>query len=497
MTMTTTALRVTNDHDQAVELRYNGEAITFAGEGAAAMPTRDRNCMIMLPNATKPSAVSPIDNHHVLHVSAKANTLFLNALCKREGKKRTGLQLVKLRYILSSEQSAEADRFCEVVMAGVYKGLVQRKRLKVLINPAGGQGRARTIFDEQVRPIFNAAQCTVDVQCTEYQNHALEIAKQLDITAYDCLVTVSGDGIIHEALNGFLLREDALEALQKVPLGVIPAGTGNALSICMLGEKAGFDPVQTALQIIKGKPMALDLCSVTYADKRYYSFLSHNYGMTAYADLATEPLRWMGDARTVLGLVKEIMARSTYPMEAHLDVVETDKQKIKASYKAARAAAANSSSAETSPDAAAEPCTLEHTLPALDTPTPESWTVVRDDVAFFLTSKVPWLARGMLSHPCALPNDGLLDLLLVRGNPSIGKQLDVFGKVEKGEHLDSSIVEYYKVKSFRLRPIQTKKKAYVAIDGEHAPAETFQVETHPRLARVLCVNDTYVDTCPK
>lgn len=250
---------------------------------------------------------------------------------------------------------------------------------------------------------------------------------------------MSGDGIIHEVLNGFLLREDALDALKKVPLGVIPAGTGNALSICMLGEKAGFDPVQTALQVIKGKPMALDLCSVTYADKQYYSFLSHNYGITAYADLATEPLRWMGDARTVLGLVKEIMARSTYPMEAHLDVVETDKQKIKAGYKAARAAAASSSAAEDHADA---PCVLEHTLPALDTPTPESWTVVRDDVALFVTSKVPWLARGMLSHPCALPNDGLLDLLLVRGGHSIGKQLDVFGKVEKGEHLDSSIVSH-------------------------------------------------------
>lgn len=83
---------------------------------------RDRNCMIMLPNATKPSAVSLIDNHHVLNVSAKANTLFLDALCKSEGKKRGGLQLVKLRYTFSAEQSDEADQFCKAVMAGVYKG---------------------------------------------------------------------------------------------------------------------------------------------------------------------------------------------------------------------------------------------------------------------------------------------------------------------------------------------------------------------------------------
>lgn len=37
--------------------------------------------------------------------------------------------------------------------------------------------------------------------------------------------------------------------------------------------------------------MPLDLCSVTYDDKQYYSFLSHNYGITAYADLGTENMR--------------------------------------------------------------------------------------------------------------------------------------------------------------------------------------------------------------
>lgn len=37
--------------------------------------------------------------------------------------------------------------------------------------------------------------------------------------------------------------------------------------------------------------MAFDICSVTYDDHRYLSFLSHNYGITSYADLATENMR--------------------------------------------------------------------------------------------------------------------------------------------------------------------------------------------------------------
>lgn len=41
----------------------------------------------------------------------------------------------------------------------------EKKRLKVLINPFGGQGKAKRIFESKVRPVFDAAQCTVDVQC--------------------------------------------------------------------------------------------------------------------------------------------------------------------------------------------------------------------------------------------------------------------------------------------------------------------------------------------
>lgn len=79
-----------------------------------------------------------------------------------------------------------------------------------------------------------------------------------------------------------LERKDAREAI-KIPLGVVPGGiyvhvfclcaifryestilqtlfillyyigTGNALSVSLLGEEDGFDPVHAALQVVKGK----------------------------------------------------------------------------------------------------------------------------------------------------------------------------------------------------------------------------------------------------
>lgn len=74
----------------------------------------------------------------------------------------------------------------------------------------------------------------------------------MDINAYDAIVAVSGDGVIHEVINGLLRRPDAREAMKSVSIGIIPGGTGNSMLISLLGEKRGFDPCFTALQVIKG-----------------------------------------------------------------------------------------------------------------------------------------------------------------------------------------------------------------------------------------------------
>ncbi|RCH89235.1 sphinganine kinase lcb4, partial [Rhizopus stolonifer] len=313
---------------------------------------------------------------------------------------------------------------------------------------------------------------------TQRQGHAIQIAKELDIEAYDAVVTVSGDGVVHEVINGFLSRADGQSVMKRLPLGIIPGGTSNSLIISILGEKRGFDPVYTALQVIKGKSMALDICSVTYDDHSYYSFLSQNYGITSYADLGTESMRWMGDTRTVVGLMQEIFSRHSYGVEAAIQLTESDKQKILANYRSQKKDVEDGQE-----------------IPALSEPVPEDWMIIKGDISFFLASKVPLLSRGMLTHPCAMPNDGAMDILMIRGSPGITKQLNIFTKVDKGQHIHCDIVEYYKAKAFRLTPIvKPGESAYVAIDGEHAPCKPFQVQVHPHLGSILAINPRFINT---
>lgn len=77
------------------------------------------------------------------------------------------------------------------------------------------------------------------------------IAKNLKIEDQDAIVLVSGDGVVHEVLNGLASRPDALAAL-RIPVVPIPAGSGNALCVNLVGRKRVLDFAYCALVAVKG-----------------------------------------------------------------------------------------------------------------------------------------------------------------------------------------------------------------------------------------------------
>ena len=69
----------------------------------------------------------------------------------------------------------------------------------------------------------------------------------IQIGAFDGIVCVSGDGLVHEVFNGLMSRKDWDQAI-KIPLGTIPAGSGNALATDM----GTLDPISAAFGIARG-----------------------------------------------------------------------------------------------------------------------------------------------------------------------------------------------------------------------------------------------------
>jgi sphingosine kinase len=109
---------------------------------------------------------------------------------------------------------------------------------------------------------------------TTHRKHAYEIAKDLSLE-YDAVVVLSGDGLIHEVINGLADHERPTDAL-AIPIAPIPTGSGNALSLNLLGKEVychgpglsaqefylfplqdGFDVAAAALNVLKGEDALL------------------------------------------------------------------------------------------------------------------------------------------------------------------------------------------------------------------------------------------------
>ncbi|TNN69491.1 Sphingosine kinase 1 [Liparis tanakae] len=135
--------------------------------------------------------------------------------------------------------------------------LARPSRMMLLVNPHSGQGQALTLYNTHIQRMLNEAGVTHTLVITERQNHARELVKEADLSQWDALVIMSGDGLLFEVkravcttftrspavglyakrcvscarqvINGLLERPDWDEAV-RTPLGILPGGSGNGLA---------------------------------------------------------------------------------------------------------------------------------------------------------------------------------------------------------------------------------------------------------------------------
>jgi hypothetical protein len=61
---------------------------------------------------------------------------------------------------------------------------------------------------------------------TQKAGDSFDIPLEMSLEKYSALIACGGDGTLHEVVNGMLAREDEV----RVPIGVIPNGSGNGVS---------------------------------------------------------------------------------------------------------------------------------------------------------------------------------------------------------------------------------------------------------------------------
>ena len=263
------------------------------------------------------------------------------------------------------------------------------KKYYLIVNPAGGTKKGLKIL-ETVRPIFDKSGVHVDILLTEYAGHARELANTLNLSGYNGLCAIGGDGTLFEMVNGMLKRKDN----QNFPLGLITGGTGNAF----MHDLNCLDPVEASERIIKGGLRSVDIARVETPNNIYYSFNIIGWGLVADAGYLAEYFRLLGGLRYDVASILEVLRGKRRIARLILDD-----------------------------------------------------EVISDDFVFIIACNTIHTGKAMRIAPNSEIDDGKIDLIIVR-QTSKTKLLRLFPKLFTGEHVKSKLVEYRQVQKFSIIP---------------------------------------------
>ncbi|KAJ3614859.1 hypothetical protein NHX12_018429 [Muraenolepis orangiensis] len=381
-------------------------------------------------------------------------------------------------------------------------------RVMVLVNPHSGKGRALALYNGPIQRMLSEALVphTLIVTgehthahtrtqgrrklndgpplvCAERRNHARELVREADLSQWDALVIISGDGLLYEVINGLLERDDWEQAIHT-PLGILPGGSGNALA-ASIHHYSGAPPVSSeelllscGFMLCKGLVSRMDLVSVRLGSgQRIFSFLSLAWGFVADVDVESEKYRHVGAARFTVGTLVRLASLRVYrgrlsylPAPAEGDDDDNAKGK------------------EIPDDSRQDSLTgpVDSLLPPADEPVPTDWVVVPEE-EFVLTLAIyqSRLAEDLLAAPAATLDQGLIHLMYVKAGISRASLLQMFLAMEKGTHLTicSPHLVYRRVWALRLEPYAPQ--GLITVDGEAVEYGPVQAQVHRGLARMI------------
>ncbi|CAF1307985.1 unnamed protein product [Rotaria sordida] len=259
--------------------------------------------------------------------------------------------LIKIKYIDVSNsfqwniKSLELEMDSEDIANELYinlnsclSTLEQRPhRLLAFVNPLSGKGRARYVYDKKVLPVFQEANIFVDTIYTERANHAQEYIVNEMLDDYDGLICVGGDGMFAELCHGLLLRTARDEQINiddphvniirpNLRIGIIPAGSTDAV---VFGTTGLNDPITSALQIIVGESLLIDITTV-HNENGFVRFMATMLAYGFFGDIIHQSDNWrcLGPLRYDLAGFCQFLRHTSYHTELTITLSSHDSVEI-------------------------------------------------------------------------------------------------------------------------------------------------------------------------
>lgn len=282
-------------------------------------------------------------------------------------------------------------------------------KLLLILNPQAASGRTSRLLPNIRDGLERFA--SIELALTRDAGHAVELVADTDLGSFDGVVAAGGDGTLFEVLNGLYRHKPE----ERVPLGLVPAGTGNAFA-----RDLGMMPGdwQKGIDIIaRNQPRRVDVARVQTASETFHFLNIIGMGFAVDAGMNAKKLKMAGNIAYTLGTLWEIIKLKSYPL--HIEINEKN--------------------------------------------------IIQDNV-FAVISNSRYTGTSFLIAPEARIDDGLLDVTLLSSLPR-GRLLRLFPSIFSGRHLEYEEVSTFQAPCIRIR---APGGQLLAPDGEfrgHTPAK--------------------------
>ncbi len=270
----------------------------------------------------------------------------------------------------------------------VHAMMLPPMKICLIVNPNAGKKRGFDVA-ETVSALFRDAGIHTESLVSLHPGGTREIAETLDLSHWDGVVAVGGDGTLFEVINGLL----AISGSLTVPVGQIPVGTGN--SFCRDLE---IQSVEDAVaRIVRGSVRKIDLGHFSAEAGDFFFANLLGAGFVSNVAYRAGKYKAFGSLSYVFGIIEEVIGLKSTQITLEIDGKVIEREGI-----------------------FVEICNSRYT------------------------------GGNMMMAPSAAIDDGLLDVVILN-KISRGALLKLLPTIFKGTHVEAPAVEVFRGKNILLR----------------------------------------------
>jgi YegS/Rv2252/BmrU family lipid kinase len=304
------------------------------------------------------------------------------------------------------------------------------KDVLVIANPASAGGRTGRRW-AAIAAGLREAGLDFDSVLTDRAGQATELSREAVRRSVPLVVAAGGDGTVNEVANGFFEAGEAIPTGSR--LGVLPMGSGGDFRRTL---GLALEPREAARVLLAGTPRRLDAGRVTYRAPGGGTGVRHFVNI-ADAGIGGEVVRRVNRGRKRLGpatfMVASALALAGWrnrPMTVRVDG-------------------------------------SEHRLVAQQV----------------VVANCQYYGGGMRIAPMALPDDGLLDVILV-GDLGLVENVRGLSKVRAGRHLEAGNPKWSAHRARRVE-VSSPLDVLLDLDGEQPGTVPATFEVMPGVLTVM------------